>query len=52
MAARGAKMAWPMGLPESANPSIRPRELGNHGANVAVMEKDEMAVCPMPAKML
>ena len=52
MPAKGAKTAWPMGLPVSARPSIRPRVAGNQGARVAVMEKEEMAVCPMPAKML
>ena len=44
-------MAWPMGLPLSAKPSIRPRVCGNQGARVAVMENDEIAVWPMPAKM-
>ena len=52
MPAKGAKTACPMGLPVSARPSIRPRVSGNQGARVAVMEKEEMAVCPMPAKML
>ena len=42
----GVITAWPVGFPESAIPNITPLDLGNHGVNTAVAEKEPMAVYP------
>jgi hypothetical protein len=50
--AGGTTIACPAGFPESAIPSTIPLERGNHGASVAVAEKDDMVNCPSVATTL
>ena len=42
--ANGVNINCPVGLPESAKPKALPVVSGNHGANTAVLEKDEIDV--------
>ena len=40
----GGVIAWPAEVPESAIPRITPFDLGNHGANMAIVENEPIEV--------
>ena len=43
----GGVIAWPAAVPESAIPSITPFDLGNQGANMAIVENEPIEVWPI-----